>query len=544
MDGINMTTGVLNSCGMNVIIPYLIEQLGKIANGASDLKSEKVKPEYEALNEIFNKHYGQDLNLIQFHDFLKTQSYVAQQFILDPVLRQYMLKNFSKDKVRLEDSSGKVSYVEDKAEHGVPYVNLPTQQQLIDNPQGFQQGRCRYPMMPENDLLKDLFRPLGFDLKITDIEAGKYNERDLSGYKAPDGFDPISTIEIFGDNDNKHYDLFDVRQEPLDPRWTEELQKDDPYAQLIRTISEAQGSVDGADVANQQIQEILNSHLKQQVQKDIQEYLTKASLRAAQSTVDLLRETADRRKKAPTSAAVPPGSPSISQAPLASPSGGRNGALLSPKVAQQSSVPTPFTLQNASPLTGGSGTLNAPKPKLHAAAPSGSTSSVRSPLPGTKGASADSRPSRANTADLKQLYQAFRKAVLDMGIIQYQPSPPEGFEELDEKLTKVTKEIEELKQRSTYLDEDLEQLEKTRKGIYDRIFEKLNKELTGVTNEIKELTQRPIYLDDDLEQLEQKRKEIYDKIAVFDSKYAYNEQVKEIEKAQAPTPFPTKPKGP
>ena len=65
------TLGVLNSCQNNVIIPALIEQMGKIAK--EEDRNTDFDAEYGVLLEKFNTHFETNLTLEQLHTFLSSK---------------------------------------------------------------------------------------------------------------------------------------------------------------------------------------------------------------------------------------------------------------------------------------------------------------------------------------------------------------------------------------------------------------------------------------------------------------------------------------
>jgi hypothetical protein len=193
------TEGILNSCQINVIIPALIKQLGKIAY--QQKRNDSFDAEYNSLLEHFNAHFETQLNLQQLHGFLTSKTYFEQQFILDAVLRRYMSSHLIRD----QESNGVV--YEDQI------TKLTSYDTYQENDGSVYPGR--YPMMPYNDAINYLFKPLGFNLKINDSQEGSqtYVERNLGSIQQV--LNPISTIEIYGSGD--HYNLAQVVGENLLP---------------------------------------------------------------------------------------------------------------------------------------------------------------------------------------------------------------------------------------------------------------------------------------------------------------------------------------
>jgi hypothetical protein len=95
------------------------------------------------------------------------------------------------------------NFVIDQVQYDDDITQLTTWEAYRDKDDSVYHGK--YPMMPYNEAISHLFNPLGFNLRINDLDAdlASYVERNLGPLDQE--LDPISTIEIYGSGD--HYNL-------------------------------------------------------------------------------------------------------------------------------------------------------------------------------------------------------------------------------------------------------------------------------------------------------------------------------------------------
>jgi hypothetical protein len=252
------TVGVLNSCGINLIIPALVSQLGKISSDDPS-RNKNFDGEYDELLGKFNDHYGSNLDTKQLHDFLASKSYFEQQFILDAVLRQYMVENCRKEAqeagARFEDNVTQLTSWDDyNALAGVEILDSNSEDKKEKENSVFP---GKYPMMPYDQAIKNLFQPLGHNLKMNDFDqaTSQYHERQ---HPFDDLSNPISTVEVYDKND--HYEL------AIDAQDDKNMQQSPYYDikdRLSNAINASGAKLDDSEKMDKQNFDLVTNHVNE-----------------------------------------------------------------------------------------------------------------------------------------------------------------------------------------------------------------------------------------------------------------------------------------